>query len=47
MYKSCTFEEVGGFRPYAILTPKGPACVFWQHRNFGWVHVIGELHILG
>ena len=19
----------------AILTPKGPTCVFWQHRNFG------------
>jgi len=29
------------------LTPKGPTCVFWQHRNFGQVRVIGDLHILG
>jgi len=28
-----------------FLTPKGPACVFWQHRNFGQVCVIGDLHI--
>jgi len=29
------------------LTPKGPTCVFWQHRNFGQVHVTGDFHILG
>jgi len=29
------------------LTPKGPACIFWQHRNFGQVHVARDLHILG
>jgi len=29
------------------LTPKGLTCVFWQHRNFGQVHVSGDLHILG
>jgi len=30
-----------------LLTPKGLACVFWQHKNFGWIHVTGDLHILG
>jgi len=29
------------------FTPKGPRCVFWQHRKFGQVLVIGDLHILG
>jgi len=32
---------------YIYLTPKGPTCIFWQHRNFRQVRVIGELHILG
>jgi len=26
------------------LTPKG---LDWQHRNFGQVHVTGDLHVLG
>jgi len=28
-------------------TLKGPSCVFWQHRNFGQVCVIGDFNILG
>jgi len=31
---------------FKALIPKRPTYVFWQHRNFGQVHVIGDLHIL-
>jgi len=30
-----------------FLTPKGPTCVFWQHRNFGHIRVTGDLHTFG
>jgi len=30
-----------------VLTPKGSACIFWQHRNFGHEHVTRDLHVLG
>jgi len=28
-----------------LLIPKGPNCVFWQHRNFGQVSVTRDFHI--
>jgi len=32
---------------YGCLTPKGPTCIFWQHRNFRQVRVTRDLYILG
>jgi len=32
---------------HLLLTPKGPTCIFWQHRNFGQVRVIRDLYISG
>jgi len=43
--------EIGLKKPclmeYTTLTPKGPTCLFWQHRNFGQVHVTRDFHISG
>jgi len=29
----------------AFLTPKGPSYIFWQHRDFGQVHVTKDFII--
>jgi len=40
-------KKIHNFIKKIGLPPKGPECIFWQHRIIGQVHVSEDLHILG